>query len=43
MIILKVEKRNVTEHQICILEWFLKDNVTLKIGVMKLKNQPWRA
>ncbi len=26
------------EHQISIFEWFLKDHVTLKTGVMKLKN-----
>ncbi len=25
------------EHQISILEWFLKNNVTLKTGVMMLK------
>ncbi len=27
------------EQQISILEWFLKDHVTLKTGVMLLKNQ----
>jgi len=27
------------EQQISILEWFLKDHVTLKTGVMKLKIQ----
>ncbi len=27
------------EHQISILEWFLKDHVTLKTGVMMLKIQ----
>ncbi len=25
------------DHQICILEWFLKDHVTLKCGVMTAK------
>jgi len=25
------------EHQISLLEWFLKDHVTLKTGVMMLK------
>jgi len=28
-----------TEHYIFILEWFLKDHVTLKTGVMMLKIQ----
>jgi len=27
------------EHQIIILEWFLKDHVTLKTGVMMLNIQ----
>jgi len=27
------------EHQISMLEWFLKDHVTLKTGVMMLKIQ----
>jgi len=27
-------------HKISILEWFLKDHVTLKTGVMMLKIQP---
>ncbi len=31
--------RNVFEHQISILEWFLNDQVTLKTGVMMLKIQ----
>ncbi len=29
------------ELQIIILKWFLKDHVTLKTGVMMLKNQLW--
>jgi len=29
------------EHQIIILEWFLKDHVTLKTGVMMLNIQLW--
>ncbi len=29
------------QHQISILEWFLKDHVTLKTGVMMLKIQLW--
>jgi len=29
------------EQQIIILEWFLKDHVTLKTGVMMLKIQLW--
>ncbi len=28
------------EYQIRILEWFMKDHVTLKTGVMMLKIQP---
>ncbi len=30
-------KNTILEHQISILEWFLKDHVTLKTGVMMLK------
>ncbi len=30
---------NNLEHQISILEWFLKDRVTLKTGAMMLKIQ----
>ncbi len=33
------EKKNFLEQQIIILEWFLKDHVTLKTGVMMLKIQ----
>ncbi len=29
------------EQQICLVEWFLKDHVTLKTGVMMLKIQLW--
>jgi len=29
------------DHQILILEWFLKDHVTLKTGVMMLNIQLW--
>jgi len=31
----------VLEYQIIILEWFLKDHVTLKTGVTMLKIQLW--
>jgi len=31
-----IEKKNI-EHQISILDWFLKDHVTLKTGAMMLK------
>ncbi len=29
---------NLLEHQICTLEWFLKDRVTLKTGAMTAEN-----
>jgi len=29
------------EHQIIILEWFLKDHMTPKTGVMMVKIQLW--
>ncbi len=31
-------KEMFLEHQICILQWFLKDHVTLKIEVMAAEN-----
>ncbi len=30
--------KNVSEHQIIILEWFLKEHLTLKTGVMAAEN-----
>ncbi len=32
-----IKQHNCFLHQISILEWFLKDHVTLKTGVMMLK------
>ncbi len=29
------------EHQTCILEWFLKDDVTLKTRTMTAENSAW--
>ncbi len=36
-------KEMFLEHQINILEWFLKDHVTLKTGIMAAENSalPW--
>ncbi len=30
--------KNIKPHNICILEWFLKDHVTLKTGVIAAEN-----
>jgi len=37
----KTNLRFPQKYQILILEWFLKDHVTLKTGVMMLKVQLW--
>ncbi len=37
--VFNTDKKMFPEQQICILEWFLKDHVTLKTGVMMLKIQ----
>ncbi len=34
------DNKNFPQHQIRILEWFLKDHETLRTGVMMLKNSP---
>jgi len=34
-----LESSLLFEHQISVLEWFLRDHVTLKTGVMMLKIQ----
>jgi len=37
----KILSSTTIEHQIIILEWFLRDHVTMKTGEIMLKIQLW--